>query len=213
MSKTQRSRMVWVVGSSVLALSGCPKQEPAGELVGVYSVSATLTENTCGVAALRTMDTLAFQAEIRGEQGIGYWQLTKQPAFTGSLDDEGAFRFVAEENVVLTSDTTPKRDLEPEDFYFPDQDADLDASNCALLIKQVVHGSIHRSQRALDAGAPDAGESAGDLSGDHDIEVSPLAGSDCTAHLAAAGGAYATFPCRAHYDLSGRLEEDILDLR
>jgi hypothetical protein len=195
-----------------LALPGCQKQEPPGELVGVYVVSGKLTENTCGLTALPTLDPLAFQAEIRGENGIGYWQIAKQPAYTGELAATGEFRFVSEQSSLVAGGLRPRQDLEPTDFIVPDQDVDLDNSTCALVFKQVVSGELRRSLQALDGGIVDGGV-ADDLAGDHDIEVSPLAGSECTAQLAVAGGTFATLPCRAHYDLSGQLQDAIEDVR
>ena len=55
-------------------LSGCPV-DPEGDVVGTYSVSGSLVENSCGSTAFAAQDPIDFVVELRAEDhGPAYWQ-------------------------------------------------------------------------------------------------------------------------------------------
>lgn len=204
-----------MAGGEVL-LSGCTQGSAAGTLVGRYTVKGVLVENTCGQAGLPTVNPLEFIVELREDQGVGYWVPSESPRNTGSLDDDGSFRFIVSQTQVVNQPANGARNLEPQDFVTLNPDFDLQQPRaCALTTREIVAGSIQRRQspdggvsvsavRSGDAGTSDlAGDD--DLLAENTIEVSPSAGSDCNRALAALGGTFLALPCQARYVLHGSL--------
>jgi hypothetical protein len=193
---------------SLLAAIGCTKTggELGGELIGVYSISGALVDNSCGLAALPTQNPLRFEVEIRMQDGVGYWQMPKRPAQSGEIEEDGSFVF-KHAQTSLVSSMRAVRDLEPQDFDNRDPDFDLRVSTCSMKVSEVIEGTLARSfLDLLDGGTGDSDEEM-DLKGDNRIEVEPTEDSDCSRSLAALGGSFNNLPCGAHYKLKGELLE------
>jgi hypothetical protein len=207
-SRSVRFRILATV-LTALALSslGCMKkaEQAPGVLVGSYAITGTLIENSCG-SGLSTKNPLTFSAAIRDSDGVINWQVAKGAASTGVLRADGQYRFVTEQATSLGPQVMPKTNLQPSDFFTNQADFDLKKTNCTLLTKESIFGTLHR-MLSIDGGVvqEDAGVGA-DLSGDNTIEVTVAAGADCSAVLAANGGSYLTLPCEAHYSLEGSLD-------
>jgi hypothetical protein len=183
------------------------RKKPSGELVGTYAITGALVENTCGQTARSTPDPLIYTVHVRDDDGVGTWQLEKQGAQAGTLDDEGKFAFLAESSTPMGEQTRPKQVLEANDFLSGDPDADLYRANCTLLTRESMRGTLHRRLQDADAGmSADAGMDDADLVGVNTIEIQPAPGSDCTLQLAAVGGAYLALPCRVEYEIEGALQ-------
>lgn len=203
----------WVV---VLGLSACNQGTKPGSLVGSYAVHGVLVENTCGQSALPTVNPLDFVVELRTDSGVAYWMPDKASSSSGTLSENGSFRFTMSDTQVVQGGPN-MRQLEPSDFLSAEPDFDLkpqQSRGCALTRKQTVSGTVVRriqdgvvNETGADAAVASglAGENA-DLSAEHVIEVTPAAGSDCNAAVAALGGAFLALPCEARYVLSGSLD-------
>jgi hypothetical protein len=192
--------------SVVLAavLGACTPGAKPGALVGSYTVHGVLVENTCGQSALPTSNPLDFVVEIRTDAGVAFWIPNKAAQNTGTLSDSGSFRFTTSETRVVMGSAGP-RQLEPMDFQAGGEDFDLQQPRtCALTLKQTVLGTLGR--RILDGSVNASADASGDLSAEHQIEVTPSTGSDCNAALAALGGSYLALPCEARYVLTGSLD-------
>jgi hypothetical protein len=192
-----------------LAAIGCqkPVATSAGELIGVYSITGALIDNTCGQSALPTQNPLRFEVEIRREDSVGYWQIEKRPARPGELEDDGTFRFNTEQTSLVSSMRSVRNDLEPEDFNSLNPDFDLKTTNCIMKMSELIEGTLERRFVDLQDGGVGDSKNKTDLSGDNVIKIEPTANSDCSAALAALGGSFENLPCAAHYKLKGELLE------
>jgi hypothetical protein len=195
----------------VAGASACLQGSSPGTLVGKYAVRGVLVENTCGQSALPAVNPLTFVVELREDQGVGYWVPDKAPRNTGSLSQDGSFRFTVGQTQVISQGAPGQatQNLQPSDFLAsPDTNFDLKQTTCAVTTTQTIVGSLQRKQ-AADGGivisaAPDGG-ALGDLIAESTIAVAPSAGSDCNSALAALGGNYVALPCQARYELQGQL--------
>jgi hypothetical protein len=193
-----------------LAVIGCQKpvqSSATGELIGVYSISGALIDNSCGQVALPAANPLRFEVEIRRENSVGFWQIEKRAAQPGEVEDDGSFRFKNEQTSLVSSMRTVRNDLEPQDFNSLDPDFDLRTTTCTMKVSEVIEGTLERSfLDLLDGGVGDS-KNKTDLSGDNTISIEPTANSNCSGLLAALGGSFANLPCAAHYKLKGELLE------
>jgi hypothetical protein len=201
--------VVLLAVSGAQALSACvPQGESGGNLVGRYAVHGVLLENSCG-QGLPASGSFDFQVEIREADGVGSWAQNKSARNSGSLSDEGAFRFSASQTTVVKPAMLVQP--EPSDFLGSDPDRDLRQQRaCAVTTKETITGNLQRWRKAdgsitesslrSDAGSDD------DLSANHLIEVAPSSGSDCNSVLVAFGGTYNALPCEARYQLRGVLD-------
>jgi hypothetical protein len=203
----------------LLGLCACNQGTKPGSLVGSYAVHGVLVENTCGQSALPTANPLDFVVELRSDTGIAYWLPTKAASTSGTLNDSGGFRFTMSETQVVQGSPAPRQE-EPSDFLSTEPDFDLkqrQARPCALTRKQTVSGKVMRriedgvvnetpASGDRDAAVEDSDTAGSDLSAEHMIEVAPATGSECSAALAALGGAFLALPCQARYVLTGRLD-------
>ena len=208
---TNSQRVIALVCLSLAAI-GCQKSisVATGELVGVYSISGALIDNSCGQTALPTENPLDFEVAIRLDDSVGYWQIDKQPAQPGELEDDGSFRFKHEETK-LVSRMRSVRDLEPQDFNSQDPDFDLKTSTCVMKVTEVIEGTLAVKLTDLADGGMGDSKNKTDLKGDNTIQVEPTSDSDCSAWLAALGGTFNNLPCSAHYKLKGELLESQRD--
>ena len=184
-------------------------QQAAGDLIGVYSITGSLIDNSCGQAALPTQNPLRFEVEIRSENSVGYWQIAKRPAKPGELEEDGSFRFKNEQTQLVSRTRAVRNDLEPQDWSSLDPDFDLKTVTCAMKTSELIEGTLERTfSDLLDGGANgNDDKKASDLIGDNVIQIEPTPDSNCSASLAALGGAFANLPCAAHYKLKGELLE------
>jgi hypothetical protein len=188
--------------------------------VGNYAVHGILVENTCGQTALPTANPLDFLVELRTDAGIAYWMPDKAALASGTLSENGSFRFAMSDTQLVQSGPG-MRQLEPSDFLTAEPDFDLKQQQgraCTLTRKQTVAGKVARRiedgvvRETPDASVRDAAveseaiEGGDDMRAEHLIEVAPSAGSNCEAALAALGGAFLALPCEARYVLSGSLD-------
>jgi hypothetical protein len=200
-------------GLALLAAVGCqpPTPDAVGEIVGVYAINGALIANTCGQTALPTTDPLKFEVEIRQNDQVGYWQVSKQAPQTGELEADNSFKFSGQTTSLVSSMRGARNDLEPGDFINLTPDFDLKTTTCSMKITETIEGSLARRFVTGDAGTPEL-EAAGtkpkhDLTGDNTIAVEATPESDCSASLMTFGGPFANLPCMAHYALSGDLQE------
>lgn len=206
---------------AVASICGCRKGAPAasGELVGAYQIAGALIENTCGSAALPTVNPLRFAVEIRRDNNVGYWQVEKRAAQAGLLEDDGSFRFLSEQTSLVGQGQAVRNDLQPQDFLTLDPDFDLKRARCLMTVRETIKGRLGRALAGAlsDAGAgqPDGGDDAPRATGDEDmkgenlIEVTATQDSDCSASLQALGGPFAALPCHALYVLEGELQDGL----
>lgn len=194
-------------------LGACAGSSSPGTLVGDYAVRGVLQENTCGTSALATVNPLTYSVQVREDDGVGYWVLSKSTPNTGKLASDGTFRFSVSQSKLL-SDTTTTKQLEPSDFLASGAsgtDFDLKKTTCAVSIIETIEGSLVRRQDSegrvvTSTSASSDSDSTSDLVAQDTIVVTPSSGSDCNAQLSALGGSYLALPCQASYELRGALD-------
>ena len=172
-------------------LSGCPV-DPEGDVVGTYSVSGSLVENSCGSTAFAAQDPIDFVVELRAEDhGPAYWRRPTTGIVSGShTGDEYRFRTEA-----------------PVTLYGPDVEAGT--AGCTLAQIETIQitakaSTLDDAGVPLDQGTADAGVAAdGTFRGTSTIELSPTADSNFLRAVALSGGPFLALPCRVRYDLSG----------
>lgn len=194
------------------ALSGCKNAIDDAALVGVYSITGVLTENSCGQTALPAPNPLEYRVEIREKDGVGYWVPSKQSQNLGSLNAQGQFRFALTQTQVYGM-LAPPID-QPGDFFpasngrnDPDLIGNQTQAQCVLTLRQTVSGSLHRRNAVDGGGIVELGsdEDASDLTADNVIDVTPSSASNCNDALSAFGGTYLALPCSARYVMQGTL--------
>ena len=213
-----RGPPTWALCSAAwLGLSACDQGSKPGTLVGSYAVRGVLVENTCGQSALPSAATFDFVVELRIDSGVAYWMPDKASSTSGTLSDNGRFRFTLSDTQVVQA--TPRaQPEEPSDFLSGEPDFDLKRQQgraCALTRKQTVAGKVARriddgvvseTPASPDDAANGDSIASDDLNAEHLIEVMPSSGSACDAALAALGGAFLALPCEARYLLAGELD-------
>lgn len=191
-------RLAWMLVPLLLGLAACRPPKLSGESVGQYSVTGALMENTCG-EGYPTPDTLGFYVELRHESGVvGYWKLADAPIVTGTVEREGAFRFVERREVVAIP-----------------ADPMTGAPGCSLGHEETVEGTLLGALESMsDAALPDGGvaePTPGEarFEGSTTISVTPSTG-DCTPLLGTAGGPFPALPCTIRFELDAeQLEEPL----
>ncbi|MFI5306418.1 MAG: hypothetical protein ACHQ53_03635 [Polyangiales bacterium] len=101
-------------------------------------------------------------------------------------------------------------EMDPEKLANPQIGDQLDqtpAPPCQLTVTETIHGSLQRVLHALqDGGAANSGDAgADDLDAAEDIAIRSASGTGCDIVLGAQGGPFDALPCKAHYDLTGKL--------
>jgi hypothetical protein len=172
-------------------VSDCDPQ-PVGELVAHLEVTATLLANGCGEQAVPLDEVRRFDAEVRRDGGVAYWQRSGTPMVQGTVSTSGVFTFVTQTQAVL---------IEPEPAWgYP---------GCMVDEVQTTEMRIHTEPATGDdAGVPDASTDAGatvqaSMEGSHLIRITPVLGSDCVPVLLVAGGTFDALPCSITYDVVG----------
>ncbi len=199
-----------LVGLATLVLlealtTSCQAPVYPGTTEGSFAITGTLEENTCA-PGLDPIAMLSFIAELRREDGVGYWRQEGGAIVSGTMGTDGRFRFTS--RIVV-------------DAYGPD--ADLGIAGCSLYQSETIDGvlvtaarddagardgsssdasSSDASSNTVDAGSADAGPSAS-FTGENTVVISTTPGSNCALLLAANGGDFPSFPCQARYTLSG----------
>jgi hypothetical protein len=190
---------------ALLLCTGCSTKLP-GEVVGTYRVTMKLEENTCGPNAVFLSDGKSYSVQLRADGNQGYWRLADGKPLPGKYtQDKGAFAFTFS-SIVATSD--------------PDAGEPV----CQLQQNETLSGKIHGLKvdeasedddadaggfRA-DAGVEDGGVITANpttLSGTHQLDISPAAGSDCRQAFQPRGP-FAMLPCKVVYRLSGQERDD-----
>lgn len=210
--RAYRSWAPLLLAIAVACICGCKRGNAVatGNLVGVYQIEGALIVNTCGTAALPTLNPLRFKVQISKDGSVGYWQIDKRGAQAGLLEDDGRFRFFDEKTSLVGQGQTVRTDLQPQDFLSSDPDFDLKSTKkCLMTVRETIEGQLARVLG--DAGVDVDGGSTGsggneDLRADNTIEVMPTPESDCSASLRALGGPFNALPCHARYVLEGELE-------
>lgn len=162
--------------------------------IGTFAVAATLEENGCR-PALAPGDSLAFSVELRRDATTLVWRRNGGAPVGGTLRADGTFR-------LRTHDLREQWAADPANGI----------AGCTLEEINTLSGELVESVdggTAADAGAGDAGAGSG-VSGfhaDHEIEIAPALGSECSALLLSNGGSYPTFPCAILYRLEAARTE------
>jgi hypothetical protein len=167
-----------------------------------FSITGTLVENTCA-PGLDPREMLGFVAELRRQDGVGYWRQDGGAIVSGTMSPSGEFRFLSRTEIPA---------------YGPDPD--FGTPGCSLYQTETISGvlvtrdtgdggsddgSIDAAQdddAGVDGSTGDAGPSAS-FSGTNTIVISATPSSDCSRLLASGGGDFPSFPCQASYALSG----------
>jgi hypothetical protein len=159
-------------------LAGCG--ELPGEVVGTYRITMTLEDNTCGPHAVYRLDTKKYSAQLRSEDGRGYWRVPGQTPLLGKYEAP-EFRFEFRSLVARS-------------------DADAGPMGCRLVQSEVLEGRVTLAAENQDE--KPAAEETADIEGEHALTISGEPGSDCTSALAPAG-AFEKLPCVVRYSLQG----------
>jgi hypothetical protein len=207
---------------AALSLAACAVPDPPGELIGAYSITGALQENSCGSTAVPAADPLRFDVQVRRDKGIGLWLLAQPPAHPGRLDDDGDFSFERESSVAvdgrraqdrppeLTTETQIEALADPERFQRID---DARQRPCRLLVRERIHGRVLRDGQP-DGGIDDVGTAAdagtaesADLIGENEITFRAAPGDDCGLVLERNGGPFIELPCSVRYEIEGTLRD------
>jgi hypothetical protein len=194
-----------LVGIEALTTS-CQAPHYPGTTAGSFAISGTLVENTCA-PGLDPHEALSFIAELRREDGVGYWRQEGGAIISGTMATNGAFHFTTRTTV---------------DAYGPDRD--LGTAGCSLYQTETIDGVLvtrdvdggtiaaDGGDASTDAAQADAGPSdaesadagpSASFTGDNVVIISATPGSNCSLLLAANGGDFPSFPCQASYTLTG----------
>jgi hypothetical protein len=198
-----------LLGSLTLATSACQMPEPPGELVGKYSITSALLENTCGQGALPVAETLVYRAELREDGVNAYWLVGSPPARLGRVTDDNEYRFGLQQTYAVREGSEPidpvLAEMDPIALYGYDpfgEPSEGESAPCTLLIEESVRARVLRAAGHED----DAGRlDRSDLEGENVIQMRASSGSDCRRVLETSGGPFEQLPCAARYDLSGTL--------
>jgi len=200
-----------LLGSLTLATSSCQMPEPPGDLVGKYSITSALLENTCGQSALPVAETLAYRVELREDGVNAYWLMGSPPARLGRVTDDNEYTFELQQTYAVREGSEPidpvLAEMDPIALYGYDpfgEPSEGESAPCTLLIEESVRANVLRDANSADDADASTSENA-DLQGENVIAMRSSSGSDCRRVLETAGGPFAQLPCAARYDLSGTL--------
>lgn len=195
----------------MLALAGTAcEAKPPGDLVGNYAITASLTDNSCGDAALPVADVLEYRVQVRRDGRTAYWMLSTPPGSQGTYSG-GDVNVERQERFMIREDAQP---IDPElaeldpialygyDPFDPDADPEEQDSFCTLIVRE----SIDATVLLEDGDGADEDELA--LEGTNTIAMSATSDSDCRRLLKPSGGQFDDLPCEAEYELQGTLLEE-----
>ena len=197
---------VSVLVTTPLALACKPSSTPGPDtstVIGTFAVAASLEENGCR-PALSPGDTLGFSVELRRDATTLVWRRNEGPPVGGTLRSDGTFR-------LRTRDLREQWAADPANGIVGCTLEEINTLSGTLV--ESADGGAPQDAGAGDAGSGDAGSGdagardGGAVSrvsgfhGDHEIELAPSLGSDCSALLISNGGSFPTFPCAIVYRL------------
>jgi hypothetical protein len=180
-----------------------------------------LEENSCGAAAVHSLNGKRYAVQVRSEGTRGYWRIPGQPQIQGKYEaPEFAFEFGA---VVASSgpDSGPRgcrltqRDQVTGSLLYPADDDALDGGDDdEVLDADGAEGDADgqseedasddqpdddKASDALDAGVrPSTG-----LLGEHLMTIAAEPGTDCRHDALMPAGAFERLPCSVRYKLVG----------
>lgn len=176
---------------ATLWCAGCFGDLP-GEVVGTYTVSMHLGDNSCGTPALPVADGTSYAVELRADGPRGYWRRPKIPPIEGHYDGDGGFAFQFE-------------------ALFDIGNADAGTGGCRLYRDEMLNAQVvvaGDAGRPADAGdaltTGDAGTASGPppLSGHYTYTFRTDATGVC-ANNPGPLGVYQRLPCSVAYSLTG----------
>lgn len=156
-----------------------------GESIGQYSVTATLSETSCGAGHPAPAE-FSFFVEVRhiADSSVGFWKLPDGPAMEGMVQPESGFTFESSDQ-----------------FVGVPADPEMGVVGCMVERAERVEGELLNADTLADAGPPQDGELGGFV-GTTTVEVNVIPGSDCTPLLLPYGGAFPALPCSLVYELA-----------
>ena len=166
-------------------LAAC--QPLPGEVVGTYSVTMMLEENSCGLAAVHPLDGKKYSVELRDDDELAYWRIPGQTPIQGKYEaPDFSFEYAS---VVATGMN------------------DAGMATCRLVQSELLTGRVALSAAGvqevdLDAGSDAARDENIVLLGEHELTISQQPGGDCSEALPPKG-AFEKLPCVVRYGLSG----------
>lgn len=172
---------------STALLGGC-NDATEGERLGLYSVLATRSQNTCGSQMSGKLQSARFNVALSLRQGVLRWTPEGAVAAAGSYDAfQGTFRIAVESTTQAIA---------------PDRRREI--AGCVLRRVDVIEGSV---TAASDAGVPadthegaDAGTTVTGFRARETIAYGSERG-DCAALIGVGAGQALALPCVVGYDL------------
>lgn len=183
--------------SAGLLCAGCVGDLP-GEVVGTYTLSMHLGDNSCGTPALPVADGTQYAVELRADGTRGYWRRPKIPPIQGQYDGDGGFVFKFE-------------------ALFDIGDPDAGTAGCRLYREELLSGRVviasdaGRSEARGDAAAGETQSDAGAAASPTDVSLSGqytytfrTDPSGRCANNPGPLGSYQRLPCSVAYALTGQ---------
>ena len=168
---------------SVILLGGCNDAEQ-GERIGLFSVLATRTQNSCGAQLSGKRSSARFNVVLSLQQGVLRWTPEGASTATGTFDVyPGTFRISLEES---------------SERIAPDRRREI--AGCVLRRVDVIEGSLRAVADAGVQSDPDAGSRVVGFTAQETIAYGVESG-DCGALLGVGQGQALALPCVVGYQL------------
>lgn len=175
-------RVLGLLLSTVL-LGGC-NDAAEGERLGVYSVVATRTQDTCGSQMSGKVQRAQFNVVLSLRQGVLQWKPEGAIAASGSYDVfQGTFRIAVEASNQMIA---------------PDRRRQI--PGCILRRVDVIEGTVSTSGDAGVTANVDAGTVLTGFQAHETIAYGTESG-DCTSLIGVGGGQAFALPCMVGYQL------------
>lgn len=166
---------------STLALGGC-NDATEGQRLGLYSVQATRTANSCGAQLADKVTSARFNVALSLRQGVLTWTPETATSASGTFDVyQGTFRLALETSI-------PK--------IAPDRRREV--VGCTLRRVDVIEGVIDTSGDAGLAANVDAGTTVTGFRAQESIAYGVESG-DCSAVIGVGSGQAYALPCVVGY--------------
>lgn len=168
---------------STLALAGC-NDAGEGQRLGLYSVQATRTANSCGAQLADKVTSGRFNVALSLRQGVLTWTPETAVAASGSFDVyQGTFRISLESSIPKIA-----------------ADRRREVVGCTLRRVDVVEGVINTSGDAGLASNVDAGTTVTGFRAQETIAYGVESG-ECSAVIGVGAGQAYALPCVVGYQL------------
>ncbi len=195
---------VMVLLASMAPSAGCDLGG-AGDDLGTYEVTLTMTANTCGPQYGAFESRVQFDAALSARSGTLRWRPSGAAESVGSVSGTRSFR------VALQSD----EQVLPADRRY-------DYPGCVLrrsdVIEAVFTAASPDAGSDVDGGQPDGGADGGadasvdagwaatvsGFTGSESIVLGQVEGTDCRPMVGAGAGQVSALPCMVSYALSAR---------